>query len=585
MRHFLFALFLLSGLASQAQPILTAYETSGGKESFTYEAGIRYCQQLDSLSPYVKLFSYGSSDAGRPIHVLVYDASQDFNPTTDKEVILINNAIHPGEPDGVEASLMLLRDLSLDSSRRKRWSNVRLIVIPFYNIGGALNRNSHSRANQVGPEAYGFRGNAKNLDLNRDFIKADAQNTFAFYTIFHTWKPHVFMDTHVSNGADYQYTMTLIHSQNEKYGPQMDRLIENFFIPNLYNGMYKRGMEMVPYVNVHGVAPDSGIHAFFETPRYSNGYVAMWDCISLVSETHMLKPFDQRVKATYALLEELIQTTSTMHPSRAKEKEKQGRALALKRGRFLQTVKWKPMQYTPHFPSSPFAHPDSLLFKGYEAGYKKSEVSGLPRLYYDRSKPFQKKIAYHDKFVPDLMVRVPKAYYVPAQWTAVTERLKANGIALHQLEKDSLVVTEVYYIDSFGTSTEAYESHYVHSGTKVSAYPDSVTLHAGDYLVYVEAENLNFLVNVLEPIAPDSYFNWNFFDGILQQKEWFSAYVFEDIAAQMLQEDPELKKRFERIKNNNPDFANSSFEQLYFIYRNSPYYERTHRRYPVIPLH
>ncbi len=584
MRNFLLLVFAVIGTASQAQRLLTAYEQSGGLETFTYEAGIEYCKKLDSLSPYVKLFTYGNSDAGRPIHALVYDPQHDFNPTTTKEVILINNAIHPGEPDGVEASLMFLRDLSQDSSKRVRWSNVRLVVIPFYNIGGALNRNSHSRANQVGPAAYGFRGNAKNLDLNRDFIKADAQNTFAFYTIFHTWKPHVFMDTHVSNGADYQYTMTLIHSQNEKYGPQMDRLIENFFVPNLYTGMKVRGMDMSPYVNVHGTVPDSGIHAFFETPRYSNGYTALWDCISLVSETHMLKPFNERVKATYALLEELVATTSRMHPSHAITRERQGRELAMKHGSLLQTLSWKPMPYTPQIPHSPFAHPDSIKFKGYTAGFKKSEVSGLPRLFYDRSKPFEKNIAYHDKFIPDLMVTVPKAYYIPAQWTAVTDRLRANGIKLRKLEKDSLVVTEVYRIDSFGTSKEAYEGHYLHSGTKVTRWLDSVTLQAGDYLAYVDADNLNFLVNVLEPIAPDSYFNWNFFDAILQQKEWFSSYVFEDIAADLLKKDPELKKRFETLKKNNPDFAKNSFEQLYFIYRNSPYYERTHRRYPVVPL-
>lgn len=582
--RFIFLLLCFFILNLSSAQLLTRYETSGGTETFTYEEGIAFCKKLSDSSPYLKLFEYGKTDAGFPLHALVFDASKNFDPLTEKEVVLINNAIHPGEPDGVEASLMMLRDLAANDTLRLKFSAVRLVVIPFYNIGGALNRNSHSRANQVGPEAYGFRGNAKNYDLNRDFIKADAKNTFALYQIFHTWKPHVFMDTHVSNGADYQYTMTLIHSQNEKYEAQTARFIEQFFIPALYSEMDRSGFEMTPYVNVHGTVPDSGFTAFMETPRYSNGYTSLWDCISLVSETHMLKPFDQRVKATYTLIDKVMTLTASMHPSRSIAKDKEMRKMMVGKVPQLITVEWQRVNYSPNIKGSPFQFPDSILFKGYQAGYKKSEVSGLPRLYYDRTKPFEKRIPYHDKFQAKTVLKSVKAYYLPRQWQEVADRLRANQVELVELQKDSLVVAEVMRIDSFGTSQEAYEGHYLHSGTKVISFQDSVLLKKGSYLIYPNEDNLKFLTHVLEPSAPDSYFNWNFFDPILQQKEWFSAYVFEDIAADLLKKDPELRRLFERVKKNNPDFAASSFDQLYFIYQRSPYYEKSHLRYPVLRI-
>ncbi|MHB1278697.1 MAG: M14 family zinc carboxypeptidase [Bacteroidia bacterium] len=571
MRIVLLSILLPLFVTLHGQEFLTECERSGGTCTFTYEAGIQFCEQLDSLSPYISLFTYGKTDAGEPLHLLVFDADKNFNPQTTKEVLLINNAIHPGEPDGVEASLMIMRDLAKNEALRTKYAGVRILVIPFYNIDGAMNRSAHSRANQLGPEEYGFRGSGKNLDLNRDFIKADAANTFAFYLIFHTWNPHVFVDTHVSNGADYPYTMTLIHSQEEKYGDQCAMLLKARFIPGLYARMKARGEEMVPYVNVHGHAPDSGFAAFMETPRFSNGYTTLFDCFSFVSETHMLKSYPSRVAATRLFLEELILLTQEMKPSESIHKDRLARASYASKG----------VSYAIPYSWEPNGVCDSLPFKGYSAGYMPSEVSGKPRLFYDRGKPFEKNIPFCDEFKVTASGHSVRAYIIPQAWQEVVERLAANGVNIDTLKANDTVKVLQASIESFETGNNPYEGHYVHGRTKVRWTSHTKVFRKGDYRIIPDAKTEAFLANVLQPEAPDSYFNWNFFDAVLQQKEWFSDYVFEDIAAELLRNDPELKAKLETQKAADPVFAASAFEQLYFVYRNSPYFEESFKRYPV----
>lgn len=564
----------LTSFSANAQKLLTAFEQSGGTQTFTYEEGIRYCEQLDSMSDYIHLFQYGMTDAGYPLHLLVFDADMNFSPETDKEVTLINNAIHPGEPDGVEASLMLIRDIALDKKLRANYRGARILVIPFYNIGGALNRNTHSRANQVGPEEYGFRGNAKNYDLNRDFIKADAKNTFAFYQIFHTWNPHVFVDTHVSNGADYQYTMTLISSQEEKYGDHCARLLNNHFLPVLYERMKQEKQEMIPYVNVHGTAPDSGMTAFMESPRYSNGYTSLFDCFSFVSETHMLKPYKQRVPATRTLLEQMILLSIETKPSEAIKKDRLAR----------ETFRLQAKSYSIPY-SWEVIHPcDSILFKGYQSGYKPSEVSGLPRLYYDRDKPYTKYLSYCDSFRVKSAGNSARAYIVPRAWQEVVDRLAANGVKIDTLRKEDTLEVMMAVIRSYDTEKEPYEGHYLHSNTNVHWVKVRLPFHPGDYLITPDAKTEKFLANVLQPEAPDSYFNWNFFDALLQQKEWFSSYVFEDIAAELLKTDPNLKADLETLKAMDLELQEDAFRQLYFVYRKSEYFEKAYKKHPVFVI-
>ena len=224
---------------------------------------------------------------------------------------------------------------------------------------------------------------------------------------------------------------------------------------------------------------------------------------------------------------------------------------------------------------------DSIEFKGYEAKYKPSEVSGVDRLYYDRNSPFTKKIKYWDKFEPSLTVTKPIAYIIPKAWDKVIALLKLNKVKMQQLTTDTKLNLEMYYIGDMKTSAQPYEGHYLHSAVSLNPVKQDIQFYAGDYVVYVNQPNNRYIIETLEPQAIDSFFNWNFFDSILGKKEGYSSYVFEDTAAELLKNEPELRAKLEAEKSKNPEFAKSGRMQLEFVYKNSAYYEKTYMRYPI----
>lgn len=267
---------------------------------------------MDQKSPYVKMLTMGMTDAGFPLHLVFVSPAKDFSFESihkkNKRVILINNGIHPGEPDGIDACMLLVRDIVIN--KYKLSSNVVLAIIPVYNIGGCLNRSLNYRIDQNGPLEKGFRGNSQNLDLNRDFVKCDTKESRAFAEIFHMVDPDVFVDNHVSDGADYQHIMTLLTSQHNKLGGVMGEYLNKEFEPGLYQLMKEKGYDLVPYVNSFGDTPENGWPEYWDRPRYSSGYASLWHTFAFVPETHMLKPYDQRVKATYTLLQCFIEFVS-----------------------------------------------------------------------------------------------------------------------------------------------------------------------------------------------------------------------------------------------------------------------------------
>ena len=549
---------------------VTPFERSNGTETATYAGCITFYQQLDKLSPKLSIKEMGMSDAGYPYHLVLYSNDGQFDPVVwhrqHKIVLLINNGIHPGEPDGVDASMMLLRDLV--SKKISLPDNVALAVIPLYNIGGALNRGSFSRANQNGPVSYGFRGNAQNLDLNRDFTKNDTRNARSFARIFHWVNPDILIDNHVSDGADYQYTMTLLCSQWNKLGGELGTFLHDVFQPALFTAMEKKGWKMTPYVDFEEGNPDKGWEAFYDPPRYSSGYATLFNTIAFMPETHMLKPFHDRVLSTYALMEVMIGQAS-IHSETILTKRKQNFAADLAGSHMALHWKADTTKY------------DRILFRGYQALTKTSEVTGLPRMFYDHNQPFEKEVRFYDYFIPDAFTTAPRAYIIPQGWHEVTDLLELNGVRMQRLTKDTLISVEAYHIDDYKSYPRAYEKHHKNTAVKVSTTRESILFLRGDYVIPTDQAARRFLVEMLEPMGDDSYFSWNFFDAILQQKEGYSAYRWEDLAASWLKEHPDLRQKLEEKKRSDTGFARNAEVQLDFVYKHSPYYEPAHLRYPV----
>lgn len=579
----LYCLSLLS-LLGNTDSLQTPHEKSKGTKTSTYTECIAYYEKLDRCFEEIKVVKGDSTDGDDVLRLVVVNSDKQFDlpalRKSKKAILFINNGIHPGEPEGIDASMALARDLVRNKSYRRLLDSVIVCIVPVFNIEGSQNTSPYYRANQNGPDTPAFRGNGQNRDLNRDFIKLDTRNTKALVRFIQQVQPDVFIDNHTSNGADYQYVLTYIATQKDKLNPALAAYMTRHFQPQLDARLTKKGFAPSPYVNEYKSIPDSGISAFLETPRYSTGYTTLFNVLGFVVETHMLKPFSQRVQAIYAFLQACLEGMRE-DCSKLKKLHREADSETAQQERF-------PINYTLDT-----TRHDQLLFKGYTAGYKTSEVSGLPRLYYDRKKPFTKPIPFYDTYIATDTLKKPYAYVLPQAYRQIAHLLELNGVNVQRLNKDTSLMLELSMISDLSTGKNPFEGHYLHSKTQTRELQQTALCRKGDYVIIMDQAANRFCMEVLEPRSVDSYFNWNYFDGILSQKEYFSDYVFEDVAAELIKKDPFLKTALEAERLQNPDFAKSAAAQLDFVYRHSPYYEPSHKRYPVmrvinpvsLPLH
>lgn len=540
-----------------------AFETSNATQTSTYQEVMDFYQKSVDYSNLLSLHEFGKTDSGKALHLLKVKPEK---PVENPLKILILNGIHPGESDGIDASMLLVKKIiNKDFELPKE---IELNIIPIYNIGGALNRNKNTRANQNGPEEYGFRGNALNYDLNRDFMKSDSQNSKAFYQVFHYVNPDLFIDTHVSNGADYQYTLTHLFTQAQQLNGNLGEYVEQTFIPKLEQDLLAKQLPITTYVNVFNETPENGFTQFLDSPRYSTGYTSLWHSLGLMIETHMLKPYDKRVEATLHMLESLVNLGAI-----------EAEQIKLKRAQNFEMLQ-KAKEYSFNYKVDTTQH-STFSFLGYEASQEVSKVTGKQRLKYHTDKPISYPVKYFNYFNATASVEIPKAYIIPKAYQNILNLLQLNSVEILPFKKDSIIDAEVYHIKKYDTRTTPYEGHYLHYHTKIESNLEQVEVNAGDVLVKTDQKAIRYILESLEPEAVDSFFNWNFFDAILQQKEGFSPYVFEDVAEKILLENLALKKEFETLKTEDESFANNAYAQLNWIYKHSKYYEAAHNRYPI----
>ena len=547
-----------------------AQENWTSNTSPTYEELILHLKDVSAANGFIELYNMGNSDHGLPIYVCIVNGAQDSSKTFKKArtetTVLFNNAIHPGEPDGINASLLWLEELIADRQLLEKMPLVAFV--PAYNVGGMLNRSATSRANQNGPEAYGFRGNAQNLDLNRDFIKMDSKNAFVFTKLFHGLNPDVFVDNHVSNGADYQYTLTYISSLDARLPRSLRKLKNESFIPALEKSLLaNHGLDLFPYVDLKGRTPDEGIQSFNDLPRYSMGYTSLFQTLSFTVETHMLKPFPQRVKATLAFMKELINWVG----------EHEG-LIEMARNEAFQEVQNKGVFYYDYQPSSEI---DSIYFKGFKHSFPEHKITNLKRLKYDSSFPFERFIPFFNHFESKREITIPQSYYVSRQERDVIKRLKANKVEMRKITSDTILTLGVFEFVGYTPSKTPYEGHFRLNDVNIKREIREVKLKVGDFYVSSVQPCAAFIHSVLQPESEDSYLSWNFFDSYLQQKEYFSSYVFIDKIEGILRNNPGLNKEYKKRKRTDEDFRTSEWEQLYFIYKQSPYYERSVNILPI----
>lgn len=553
----------------------TFFEKSNYLNSADYNGSIEYMYKLESESKYLKNFIAGKTPQGRDFIYTVVSKDGVFSPEfitqSSKPLIFIENGIHSGEIEGKDACFLLLREMLITGEKTGLLDNFNFVIIPIFNIDGHERRSPYNRINQNGPTVMGWRTTAQNYNLNRDFLKADAPEMQMLLKIFTMYEPDFFIDTHTTNGADYQYTVTYATEKYENVPPPISEWINNTYIPELEKRVNETGYLIGPYIGFVKGDIKNGAYDWSALPRFSNGYAAVKNRPGLLIETHMLKPYKDRVFSTKAVIETTLDLILEI-PGGIKKMNKKADEFVIKN--YLEDKNPFPLSLKRN------SDYDSLLYRGIEYDMVFSEVAGDSVKFYN-GKAFDEVIPFYNHLVPNRTITAPEAYYIPAEFSYLGERLKFHGIKYKVLTEDVKVNKGVYRFGNVKFASSPYESHIQPEFDHTKSTADG-TIKAGGILVSTNQKNLPVILHLLEPDGPDSFLSWGFFNMIFERKEYFEFYSMEPIASKMYEENPDLRKEFDEKVKSDSSFAADSYKRLNFFYERSPYYDKAYKVYPVV---
>jgi len=553
----------------------TYYEKSNYKETPRYAETIKYCKQLANNSSIIKYTTFGVSPQGRELPMLIVNKNGHFKVNevrkSNQAVVMIQACIHPGESEGKDAGLMLLRDIVFKKKDYDLLNNVTILFIPIFNVDGHERWSEYNRINQNGPEEMGWRVTAQNLNLNRDYVKADSPEMQNWLNVFYNWLPDFFVDCHTTDGADYQYVITYAMETGDNMDKGLAKWQEEKYIPAMKKHMFKKDYPVFPYVefrNWHD--PRSGLELKAATPMISQGFTALQNRPGLLIETHMLKPYKQRVEATYKLL--LFSLNFVNHESENLI------ALNKQADNFSSSDDFRNKNFAVKYSLS---QSDSVMvdFLGVEYTVEKSDLTGGNWFKYS-STPATFNIPLFDNSVPSEEVDLPLAYLIPPEWTEVIKRLKYHHVKMNVIKNPVTLEVNSYKFSNPKWQQRPYEGRH-----KLSADYENITEErtypTGTVVVLMNQRNTRIIAYMLEPMADNSLFSWGFFDSVFEQKEYGESYVMEVMAREMLEDDPKLRKEFEKKKAEDPNFTKRAWTMLNWFYSKTPYWDNRIGKYPI----
>ncbi|RZU42890.1 M14 family metallopeptidase [Edaphobacter modestus] len=546
-----------------------------------YVGTMDYLRRVETAAPReVKIEPFGKTGEGRELDVVVVSRDGVFDPVAihaaKRPVVLVQNSIHAGEMDGKDACLALLRDMVITKSKAALLERAVFVFIPMYNADGHERRGRYNRINQDGPAEMGWRGNGTNLNLNRDYLKADAPETRAFLAMFHRWMPDFFVDDHVTDGADYQYDVTFTIDDGPNVPAGTAKWVDEVATPSLERYVDAHGHLASPtYINlVNDNDPAEGLGFNDNPPRFSTGYVILEGRPGMLVELHMLKDYRTRVTGNYEILAGLMELVNrdadkllALNAAADKEAEATG-SHPLSNMKYPLALAWGG-QTTP------------FLFRGYKYTRELSGVSGAMWVRYTHEL-WNVSLPARTGFTVAAETTPPAAYIIPAQWTQVIDALAAHQVAMTRTTSAWSGVVETYRCAGMEWQGPPFEGRHPTFNGEAQHDPgkfgncvlvqERLSFPAGSAVVKLNQRLSRVAMAWLEPAAPDSAMQWGFFDAIFEQKEYGEAYVLEELAREMMAKDPKLKAEFERKVSSDPAFAASSYARLEFFYERSPWY-------------
>lgn len=550
------------------------YEKSGYVATGRYDEAIAFCRRLEKTSPYAKVLRYGTSPEGREMIALLLSREKAFTPQARarsiKPLVFITNGIHSGEIEGKDADLMLARDICVNKTKAGLLENVDLLIIPVFSVDAHERFSAYNRINQNGPVEMGWRATSANLNLNRDYIKADAEEMQAMLRLLHTWKPDYFIDNHTTDGGDWQYSLQVGIPQAPTLAPsvlQWTRAMQTAVLPQ----MVQDGYLVAPYFDDVNLAhPETTVSVSDFGPRYSTGYLTAQNRPAMLVETHMLKPYKHRVETTYQINYRTIAYVGANSAAlKAANREADQAETQTKAGEpFVLSAK-----------TTEATRPYTFL--GYKYTPFQSEITGSMVQAW-KPEPVNTPTTLRDQYAPDVTRAAPAAYALPPQWKEVIARLDLHGLTYTRLKHPLTARFATYRFENVSFPAAPFESRFTPTFTSVVLSEDR-TLPVGTVVVPTAQVGAKLLLHLLEPDAPDSLVHWGLFNTIFEPKEYFEEYSMEPIARKMLEADPKLKAEFDE-RSKDPKFAQSPRARLEFFYTRSPYYDVRLNKYPVVRL-
>lgn len=555
----------------------THAEKTNYRQTPNYADTIAFAKELADASPAIEYRGFGHSGQGRELPLLIASETHTFTPEAaradGKAVVLIQACIHSGEPDGKDAGFALLRDIAITKTAAGILTNVVLLFIPIYNTDGHERSTPFNRINQNGPESMGWRTTSTYQNLNRDYMKADTPETRAWLRLYNEWDPDLFIDCHVTDGADYRCNITYHHEHHAGIDEAVLEWERDVFDDKVAKATAAAGNVISWYLEfIDNRDLTLGTRDFNGSPRFSTGYVPLRNRAGILIETHMIKDYRSRVIGTYDFLRAAL-TEVNNDPARLLRVGREADQRTVDACRNYSPSNFYPLDFELTDETTPFA------LKAFQYETEQSDVSGDLRVIYGRE-PLDLTIPMYDTFRVTAAAAPPLYYIVPVQWTSVIEVLHAHGVRFRSLAESQTIEVESYRFTNVRWPYEPFEGRHmprfdVERTTEVREFP------AGSVVV-PSAQPLGRLVlNLLEPEAPDSFAKWGFFNAIFEEKEYAEHYVLETLAREMMQNDPELKREFEVLLASDPDFAAGPAERLRFFYKRSPYWDPQMNLYPV----
>lgn len=560
-------------IASIGDRWITPTEASNFRITPNHAETMQWLEKLADASPLLQMLNIGTSLEQRSINMIIASSENDITlqalQSSTKPLLLVQAGIHAGEIDGKDAGMMLLRDIAF-GDKKYLLDGVNFLFIPILNVDGHERISPYNRPNQRGPKNMGWRTNAQNLNLNRDYAKIDTKELRAVLQVINEYKPDLYMDIHVTDGADYQHDITFGGFGKLSYSPGISAWLEENYKPQADKDLEDYGHVPGPLLfPINDRDFSEGNATFKGEPRFSNSYGDLRHLATILVENHSLKPFKQRVLGTYVLLESTLKILSTQ----GKLLQEVTKGDAEQRSKKIPIV-WKLEEDKP----------DSMKLLGINSQLIKSNITNSFYVQWT-GEPMTKTIAHYKNIKPSEWVKRPKAYWVPASCAEIIERLKLHGIQMEIIQKAQEVDVEMYRMSDLnyqtgGDKPKPFEGH-IQVKAKTTSEHHTELYSAGSAYISLNQPLGELAAILLEPSSPDSYFQWGFFMEMFQRTEYIEAYVMEPTIQKMLEESPELKIEFEEKKLLDTEFANNPGAIISWFYSKTKYYDQRYLLYPV----